>query len=49
MFIRLTGAKVQWCWVHQTKDIKFAAQLKATNVQQWADRILGIIKKMLKT
>jgi len=28
---------------------KFIAQLGARNVQQWADRLLGIIKRMLKT
>ncbi len=49
MFIRLTGAKVQWCWAHLVRDIKFIAQLGASNVQRWADRLLGIIKKMLKT
>ena len=49
MFIRLTGAKVQWCWAHLVRDIKFIAQFGARNVQQWADRLLGIIKKMLKT
>ena len=48
MFIRLTGAKVQWCWAHLVRDIKFLAQLGIKNVQQWADRLLGIIKKMLK-
>ena len=49
MFVRLTGAKVQWCWAHLVRDIKFIAQLEAGNVQQWADRLLGIIKKILKT
>ena len=49
MFVRMTGAKVQWCWAHLVRDIKFIAQLKSKNVQQWADRLLGIIKKMLKT
>ena len=49
MFVRLTGSKVQWCWAHLVRDIKFIAQLKSKNVQQWADRLLGIIKKMLKT
>ena len=48
MFIRLTGAKVQWCWAHLVRDIKFIAQMGARNVQQWANRLLGIIKKMLK-
>jgi len=49
MFIRLTGSRVQWCWAHLVRDIKFIAQLGGKNVQQWADRLLGIIKKMLKT
>jgi len=49
MFVRLTGSKVQWCWAHLVRDIKFIAQLSQRNVQQWADRLLGIIKKMLKT
>ena len=49
MFIRLTGSKVQWCWAHLVRDIKFIAQLEARNVQQWANRLLGIVKKMLKT
>ncbi len=49
MFVRLTGSKVQWCWAHLVRDIKFIAQLGARNVQQWADRLLGIVKKMLKT
>jgi transposase len=49
MFVRLTGSKVQWCWAHLVRDIKFIAQLSRRNVQQWADRLLGIIKKMLKT
>jgi transposase len=49
MFVRLTGSKVQWCWAHLVRDIKFIAQLGRRNVQQWADRLLGIIKKMLKT
>lgn len=49
MFIRLTGAKVQWCWAHLVRDIKFIGQLGIKNVQQWADRLLGIIKRMLKT
>ena len=49
MFVRLTGSRVQWCWAHLVRDIKFIAQLEARNVQQWADRLLGIIKKMLKT
>ena len=49
MFVRLTRSKVQWCWAHLVRDIKFIAQLGAGNVQQWADRLLGIIKKILKT
>lgn len=49
MFVRLTGSRVQWCWAHLVRDIKFIAQLGGRNVQQWADRLLGIIKKMLKT
>ena len=49
MFVRLTGSKVQWCWAHLVRDIKFIAQLPARKVQQWANRLLGIIKKMLKT
>ena len=49
MFIRLTGAKVQWCWAHLVRDIKFIAQLKASNITQWANRLLAIIKNMLKT
>lgn len=49
MFVRLTGSRVQWCWAHLVRDIKFIAQLGGKNVQQWADRLLGIIKKMLKT
>jgi len=49
MFIRLTGAKVQWCWAHLVRDIKFIAQHGGRNVQQWANRLLGIIKRMLKT
>lgn len=49
MFVRLTGSKVQWCWAHLVRDIKFIAQLGMRNIQQWADRLLGIIKKMLKT
>jgi len=49
MFVRLTGSKVQWCWAHLVRDIKFIAQLGGRNVQQWADRLLGTIKKMLKT
>ncbi len=49
MFIRLTSSKVQWCWAHLVRDIKFISQLGRRNVQQWADRLLGIIKKMLKT
>jgi len=49
MFVRLTGSKVQWCWAHLVRDIKFIAQLEIKNVQQWADRLLGIVKKMLKT
>lgn len=49
MFVRLTGSKVQWCWAHLVRDIKFITQLGAKNIQQWADRLLGIIKKMLKT
>ena len=49
MFVRLTGSKVQWCWAHLVRDIKFIAQLGAGNVQRWADRLLGIVKKMLKT
>jgi transposase len=48
MFVRLTGSKVQWCWAHLVRDIKFIAELGAGNVQRWADRLLGIIKKMLK-
>ena len=48
MFVRLTGSKVQWCWAHLVRDIKFIAQLGLRNVQQWADRLLGIIKRMLK-
>jgi hypothetical protein len=49
LFVRLTGAKVQWCWAHLVRDIKFIAQLGQKNISQWADRLLGIIKKMLKT
>ena len=49
MFVRLTGSKVQWCWAHLVRDIKFITQLGARNVQRWADRLLWIIKKMLKT
>lgn len=49
LFVRLTNSKVQWCWAHLVSDIKFIAQLKARNITQWADRLLGIIKKMLKT
>ena len=49
MFIRLTDAKVQWCWAHLVRGIKFIAQLGGKNVQQWANRLLGIIKRMLKT
>lgn len=49
MFIRLTDSKVQWCWAHLVRDIKFIAQIGKRNVQQWADRLLGIIKKILKT
>ena len=49
MFVRLTGSKVQWCWAHLVRDIKFIAQLGVKNIQQWADRLLGIVKKMLKT
>lgn len=48
MFVRLTGSKVQWCWAHLVRDIKFITQLGARNVQQWADRLLGVVKKMLK-
>ena len=48
MFVRLAKAKVQWCWAHLVRDIKFLAQLDIKNVQQWADRLLGIIKKILK-
>ena len=49
MFVHLTGAKVQWCWAHLVRDIKFLAQLGQRNVRHWADKLLGIIKKMLKT
>lgn len=49
MFVRLTGAKVQWCWAHLVRDIKFIAQLRQRNVQQWSNRLLAIIKRMLKT
>lgn len=49
MFVRLTGAKVQWCWAHLVRDIKFIAEIGINNVQRWVDRLLGIIKKMLKT
>ena len=49
MFVRLTGSRVQWCWAHLVRDIKFIAQLGVRNIQQWANRLLGIIKKMLKT
>lgn len=49
MFVRLTGSKVQWCWAHLVRDIKFITQLGARNVQQWADRLLRVVKKMLKT
>jgi len=48
MFVRLTGSRVQWCWAHLVRDIKFIAQLGVRNIQQWANRLLGIIKKMLK-
>ncbi len=48
MFVRLTKAKVQWCWAHLVRDIKFLAQLDIKNVQQWAEHLLGIIKKMLR-
>jgi transposase len=49
MFVRLTGSRVQWCWAHLVRDIKFLAQLEVKNVQKWADRLLEIVKKMLKT
>jgi len=49
LFVRLTGAKVQWCWAHLVRDIKFIAQMGQKNISQWADRLLGIIKRMLKT
>ena len=49
MFVRLTGARVQWCWAHLVRDIKFIAELESKNVKRWADRLLAIIKKMLKT
>jgi len=49
MFVRLTGSKVQWCWAHLVRDIKFIAELDGRNVKKWAVRLLGIIKKMLKT
>ena len=49
MFVRQTGARVQWCWAHLVRDIKFIAELGVANVRQWADRLLWIIKRMLKT
>lgn len=49
LFVRLTGARVQWCWAHLVRDIKFIAELGIDNIKQWGNRLLAIIKKMLKT
>jgi len=48
-FISLTGAKVQWCWAHLIRDIKFIAELGCTNVHKWARRLLGIARRMINT
>ncbi|MBN2455828.1 MAG: IS66 family transposase [Sedimentisphaerales bacterium] len=49
LFVRLTNVKVQWRWAHLVRDIKFIAQLNTRNITQWADKLLWIIRKMLKT
>ena len=48
-FVSSTGAKVQWCWAHLIRDIKFIAELGYENVKKWAQRLLGIAKTMIDT
>lgn len=48
-FINSTGTKVQWCWAHLVRDIKFIAELGFKNVTRWAQRLLEIARKMINT
>ena len=49
MFVRLTKAKVQWCWAHLIRDIRFLADLGKQNLKKWSDGLIAIIDKILKT
>ena len=47
-FVKDYGIKVQYCWAHLIRDIKFLAELGHKSLQRWAQHLLNIIKAMLK-
>ena len=47
-FVRLTDSKVQWCWSHLIRDIRFVGDLGRKNLQKWAEKLIDLIDKLLK-
>jgi len=48
-FVSRSGVRVQWCWAHLIRDIKFIAELGYKNVNKWAQRLLESAKILLET
>lgn len=45
-FARLTNVKVQYCWAHLVRDIKFLAENELRRVKNWANKLLDIAVKI---
>lgn len=45
-FARLTNVKVQYCWAHLVRDMKFLAENQLRKVKNWANKLLDIAAKI---
>jgi|ETNmetMinimDraft_15_1059895.scaffolds.fasta_scaffold21825_1 regulator of replication initiation timing len=47
-FINDNDIKVQYCWAHLVRDIKFLMTLSYKTVQRWAEALLTILRKLFE-
>jgi len=47
-FIKLSKARVQYCWAHLIRDIKFLLTLGHKTLKRWAEALLEVLRKIFE-
>jgi transposase len=47
-YLKDTPAIVQFCWAHLIREVRFLTTLGDRVVKRWADKLLGVVKKLFK-